>query len=144
MIDSKYFAKTLLSGSRLWLLIVVTLIFVSGLRADGESSKKDIAPDDPKNPAFATVQEDPNLPRILLIGDSISIGYTVPVRELLKGKVNVLRIPINGGPTTRGLEMLDSWVAGQKWDMIHFNWGLHDVKRMKDGRRDISGDWPHG
>ena len=38
------------------------------------------------------------LPRVLLIGDSISIGYTVAVRSLLKGKANVHRIPENGGP----------------------------------------------
>ena len=42
----------------------------------------------------------PGLPRVLLIGDSISIGYTLPVRELLQGKANVHRIPANGGPTT--------------------------------------------
>lgn len=94
---------------------------------------------DPKDPAFAPVQEDPALPRVLLIGDSISIGYTVPVRELLKGKANVLRIPVNGGPTTRGMEMLDAWLGTQKWDVIHFNWGLHDIKRMKNGKMDNSG-----
>src|SRR5436309_2661320 len=35
------------------------------------------------NPAFAEVRDDAALPRVLLIGDSISIGYTVAVRELL-------------------------------------------------------------
>ncbi len=35
------------------------------------------------NPAFAPIQDDPALPRVLLIGDSISIGYTLPVRRLL-------------------------------------------------------------
>lgn len=95
----------------------------------------------PEDPAFAPVQEDPNLPRVLLIGDSISIGYTVPVREQLKGKANVLRIPGNGGPTIRGVEMLDQWLDGKKWDVIHFNWGLHDAKRLKAGKMDSSGEW---
>jgi acyl-CoA thioesterase-1 len=52
------------------------------------------------------------LPRVLLIGDSISIGYTIPTRKLLKGKANVHRIPVNGGPTTRGLEQVENWVEG--------------------------------
>jgi hypothetical protein len=75
-----------------------------------------------KNPA-----DDPKLPRVLLIGDSISIGYTVGVRGELKGKANVHRIPTNGGPTTRGLESIDAWLGDGKWDVIHFNWGLHDL-----------------
>ena len=53
------------------------------------------------NPAYAAVKDDPTLPRVLLIGDSISIGYTVPTREKLKGKANVHRPGTNCGPTTR-------------------------------------------
>ena len=49
-------------------------------------------------------QGRPGLPRVLLIGDSISIGYTVPTRKLLQGKANVHRIPENGGATTTGLQ----------------------------------------
>jgi len=82
------------------------------------------------NPAFAKVEDVPGLPRVLLIGDSISIGYTVPVRDLLKGKANVHRIPVNGGPTINGLKNLDAWLGSSKWDVIHFNWGLHDLKYM--------------
>lgn len=80
------------------------------------------------NPAFAEVIDDPALPRVLLIGDSISIGYTVPVREMLAEKANVHRIPVNGGPTTRGVEHIDQWLGHGRWDVIHFNWGLHDLK----------------
>jgi lysophospholipase L1-like esterase len=65
-----------------------------------------------------------------LIGDSISIGYTLPVRELLEGKANVHRIAANGGPTTNGLAHLDAWLGKGKWDVIHFNWGLHDLKHV--------------
>ncbi len=82
----------------------------------------------PRNPAFALVTDDPKLPRVLLIGDSISIGYTVPVRELLAGQANVHRPLTNCGPTTRGLEQLDGWLGEEKWDVIHFNFGLHDLK----------------
>ena len=79
---------------------------------------------------MAPIEDQPGLPRVLLIGDSISIGYTLPTRELLKGKVNLHRIPTNGGPTIKGLEQIDAWLGKKKWDVIHFNWGLHDLKYM--------------
>ncbi len=79
------------------------------------------------NPSLVPVDEQTGLPRVLLIGDSISMGYTIPVRDLLKGKANVLRPLTNCGPTTRGIESLDSWLGDKKWDVIHFNWGLHDL-----------------
>jgi acyl-CoA thioesterase-1 len=77
------------------------------------------------------------LPRVLLIGDSISIGYTAPVQQLLAGKARVYRIPGNGGPTTNGLAKLDQWLAAEKWDLIHFNFGLHDLKIVDDGSRQV-------
>ena len=88
------------------------------------------------NPAFAKVVDDPKLPRVLLIGDSISIGYTRDVQRKLKGKANVHRIPTNGGPTTRGLANIDKWLGNAHWDVIHFNWGLHDLKYIK-GRKQV-------
>jgi hypothetical protein len=94
--------------------------------------------DKPKiDPAFAPVKDDPKLPRVLLIGDSISIGYTVPTRKLLAGKANVHRIPENGGPTINGLKKLKTWLGDGKWDVIHFNWGLHDLKMDKDNKHQV-------
>lgn len=84
--------------------------------------------DSAKNPAVAPIAHVPGLPRVLLIGDSISIGYTLPVRELLKGKANVHRIPVNGGATEIGLENMKEWLGDGRWDVIHFNFGLHDAK----------------
>lgn len=90
----------------------------------------------PPNPAFAPVEDVAGLPRVLLIGDSISIGYTAAVREMLKGKANVHRIPTNGGPSSRGVESLTEWLGKSKWDVIHFNFGLHDLVYMgPDGAR---------
>jgi hypothetical protein len=89
------------------------------------------------NPALEEVQDMAGLPRVLLIGDSISIGYTIPVRELLKGKANVHRILTNGGPTINGVEHLSQWLGEGKWDVIHFNWGLHDLKIGADGSRQV-------
>ncbi len=84
------------------------------------------------DPSLAKIEDVPGLPRVLIIGDSISMGYTLPVRELLKGKANVHRIPTNGGPTTNGLAHLKDWLGASKWDVIHFNWGLHDLKYIGD------------
>ncbi|MEP6669065.1 MAG: SGNH/GDSL hydrolase family protein [Chthoniobacter sp.] len=87
--------------------------------------------------ALAPIQDQAGLPRVLLIGDSISIGYTQPVRDLLKDKANVHRIPANGGPTKRTLEAIDKWLGDGHWDVIHFNWGIHDLKIMPDGKRQV-------
>ncbi len=122
-------------------IALAALLLMFSVRAQGEPPKKEVSYEDPKNPAFAPVKEDPSLPRVLLIGDSISIGYTPEVRKLLAGKANVLRIPTNGGPTSRGIQMIDEWLGTGHWDVIHFNWGLHDVKRMKEGKLDVGGEW---
>ena len=88
------------------------------------------------SPAFAAITDDPKLPRVLLIGDSISIGYTLATREALAGKANVHRAPTNCGPTIRGLEEIDKWLGDGRWDVIHFNWGLHDL-RKSDGKHQV-------
>ena len=92
----------------------------------------------PPNPALKPIEDTPGLPRVLLIVDSISIGYTLPTRALLDGKANVHRIPANGGPTSRGVQAIDTWLGDGKWDVIHFNWGLHDLKRMPDGKHQVA------
>lgn len=84
----------------------------------------------PANDAMKAIEDQPGLPRVLLIGDSISIGYTLAVREELKGQANVHRPTTNCGPTTNGLANLDKWLGDKPWDVIHFNWGLHDLKYM--------------
>lgn len=76
--------------------------------------------------AWDYVKDDPKLPRVLLIGDSVSRGYTLAVRKALAGKVNVHRAPENCGPTANGVKKLDIWLGGGKWDLIHFNFGIHD------------------
>jgi len=90
--------------------------------------------DDAQEQAMVPIADNPKLPRVLLIGDSISVGYTLPVRRLLAGKANVHRIPANGGPTTNGLAQLARWIGTSRWDVIHFNWGLHDLKLTATGK----------
>lgn len=56
----------------------------------------------------------PKLPNVLLIGDSISIGYHLPARKMLAGKANVFR-PVNPktgqadncADTSKGIASLD-------------------------------------
>ena len=79
-----------------------------------------------KSNAWDFVADVPGLPRVLLIGDSVSRGYTQAVRKQLQGKVNVHRAPENCGPVANGLRKLDIWLGNQKWDVIHFNFGIHD------------------
>src|SRR5215470_12616323 len=66
------------------------------------------------NPAYRKIEDVPGLPRVLLIGDSISIGYTEPVRTELAGKANVHRIPANGSSTAVGLKNVESWLGTGK------------------------------
>ncbi|NBV23204.1 MAG: SGNH/GDSL hydrolase family protein [Proteobacteria bacterium] len=62
----------------------------------------------------------------MLIGDSVSRGYTQAVRQSLAGKANVHRAPENCGPTANGLKKIEVWLGDGKWDVIHFNFGIHD------------------
>lgn len=82
------------------------------------------------------VIEDPALPRVLIIGDSISAGYVDAVREQLTGKANVYRAEGNAGPSSSGVDKVDGWIAsaGGNWDVIHFNFGLHDIKLGTGGK----------
>jgi len=76
--------------------------------------------------AWDFVPDNPKLPRVLLIGDSVSRGYTLATRKYLAGRANVHRAPENCGPTANGLKKMDVWLGDGKWDVIHFNFGIHD------------------
>lgn len=121
---------------RVGLVVLVVGVLLSAVGESAAAERKKPRRKRAPNPAFAPVKDDPALPRVLLIGDSISIGYTLPVREELAGKANVHRAPTNCGPTTRGLEGLDQWLGEGDWDVIHFNWGLHDLKYI-DGKKQV-------
>ena len=90
--------------------------------------------------------------RILILGDSISIGYTAHVRRLLGPSFHVVRPtnakgrPENCQGTDHGLKNIDRWLEldGGNWDLIHFNFGLHDLKHVdaKTGKNSQSFDDP--
>lgn len=79
-----------------------------------------------KSNAWDFVADDAKLPRVLLIGDSVSRGYTLAARKALAGKATFHRAPENCGPTANGLKKLEVWLGGGKWDVIHLNFGIHD------------------
>jgi len=83
--------------------------------------------------AFA--QDKPKLPRVLIIGDSISLGYTEGVRKALQGKAEVLRPKENCQHTGYGLAKIEAWLGDGHWDVIHFNWGIWDTHMLDDKNR---------
>jgi acyl-CoA thioesterase-1 len=76
-------------------------------------------------------------PQVLLLGDSISIGYTPFVAEILSDIADVSRPVKEGGAaencqgTTNGVKEIDRWLSDKTWDVIHFNFGLHDLKHIR-------------
>jgi GDSL-like lipase/acylhydrolase family protein len=94
------------------------------------------------------------LPKVLLIGDSISIGYEPTVRDRLTGLADVY-VPIFEDGTRQNARStlcpqwgpprwanLYRWLGQQPaWDLIHFNHGLHDISRLDPdtGEYDING-----
>lgn len=123
------------------LVALVVLMSLFAVLSPAQESRKDTpqpAKKKERPAALAPIKDVDGLPRVLLIGDSISMGYTLSVREALKGVANVHRPPTNCGPTTRGVEQLDTWLGEGKWDVIHFNFGLHDLKYVDENGKNTS------
>src|SRR5207248_6627895 len=81
------------------------------------------------------------LPKVVLIGDSIRLGYAPGVVERLAGKAVVVSSPENGGDSGNVLAHLDDWVIREQPDVVHLNCGLHDLKRSKaTGRHQVELD----
>lgn len=152
MIDPTKYPKRPRLKTRYFSLIALCLL---GSLLSLQAQQGVITPGKPKkgnkHPAFAKVVDDPALPRVLLIGDSISIGYTAPTRKQLNGVANVHRIRANAGNTGRAIGNLDKWLDPKMgtWDVIHFNFGLWDLcyrspKSKNQGNRDkVNGKLTH-
>lgn len=78
------------------------------------------------------------LPKVLIIGDSISIGYFKPLQEKLKDVAVLTHNEGNAQHTAYGLKQLDEWLGDTHWDVIHFNFGLHDLKYIDERGRNTS------
>ncbi|MFC7337446.1 SGNH/GDSL hydrolase family protein [Haloferula chungangensis] len=134
--------KPIISGIALFVLSMASL-----KAATEEGAMKPFTPAKDVKGSWA-MHVDPALPNVLILGDSISIGYTRPVRKLLDGKANVFRPmkasgtkPENCGDTPMGVRGIDRWLGSTKWDVIHFNWGLWDLcyrnpESKTQGKRD--------
>jgi lysophospholipase L1-like esterase len=69
---------------------------------------------------------DTKLPRVLLIGDSITAGYGPKVADALKGKASVARLTTSKSIGDPALLAEVALVLGQcRFDVVHFNNGLH-------------------
>ncbi len=66
-------------------------------------------------------------PRILIIGDSISAGYTPYVKSQLHKEALVFHINENAQHTQYGLDNIKRWIGNNHWDLIQFNWGHWDL-----------------
>jgi acyl-CoA thioesterase-1 len=117
-----------MNSPRSLFVLVCALVFLPFLAA----AEKKTAPRKAPDPALAPILDVAGLPRVLLLGDSISIGYTLPTRARLDGRANVHRPAENCSDSGKGVRTLDQWLAGGKWDVIHFNFGLHDVKYVDE------------
>ncbi len=71
------------------------------------------------------------------------------VAALLAKQAAVARRPGNGGPTIRGMRELEGYLGDEKWDVIHFNWGLYgtctagNTKRLTAALRSTNEGWRH-
>ena len=85
-----------------------------------------------------TAALETELPKVLIMGDSISLGYTPFVKKLLVGKAEVIHHKGNAGPTNRGIKQIDSWLGDTKWNLIHFNFGLWEMYGWEYVKQDRS------
>lgn len=101
------------------LLVILSLILVSC----GQSKTED-------GPVGCELTGGPadvaGLPNVLIIGDSISIGYTPHVRPQVSA--NVIHNLCNAQRSSDGLRRIDSWLAQRDhWDLVTFNHGIWDI-----------------
>lgn len=66
-------------------------------------------------------------PKILVIGDSISIGYAPFLKNEISKFACVKHIGENAGNTKYGLSRIDHWISSNDFDIVLFNWGLWDL-----------------
>ncbi|MBT8045517.1 MAG: SGNH/GDSL hydrolase family protein [Verrucomicrobiae bacterium] len=88
--------------------------------------------------------DDPSLPRVLVIGDSISMNYHQAAKDSLKGIVNYHRNYGNSFSSAHGVLNSELWLGnyqqkGFHWDVIQFNHGLHDLKQAYNKETDRFG-----
>jgi lysophospholipase L1-like esterase len=77
-----------------------------------------------------------NVPRVLLIGDSITRGYFPAVEALLQGKASCARLSTSKSVGDPALATeITAFLSESKYDVIHFNNGMHGWDYTEDEYR---------
>ena len=72
------------------------------------------------------------LPRVLLVGDSITHGYQEKVRELLKGVCYVDYVATSYAIDTKMYnQLVYNFITDSNYALVHFNHGLHGIHLSK-------------
>lgn len=71
-----------------------------------------------------------NLPKVVLLGDSIRMGYAPFVEKQLVGKAEVWAPDENCRTTDNIIYNMNSWIKMQAPDLVHINAGLHDIRTL--------------
>ena len=67
--------------------------------------------------------------RVVLLGDSITMGYARYVRGRLRMRADVISPEETAGNSQNLLAHLDEWAINLYPQVIHVNCGLHDIRR---------------
>ncbi|HEY3131426.1 MAG TPA: GDSL-type esterase/lipase family protein [Acidobacteriota bacterium] len=88
---------------------------------------------------FAKAQVDSTrqteLPKVVLLGDSIRMGYAPLVAKRLAGKARIVSTTANAEDSGNVLRNLEDWVISEKPALVHFNCGLHDLKLSRERKQ---------
>ena len=76
---------------------------------------------------FCVAATSDKVTNVLIVGDSISIGYFPLVQKALAPGIILEHNDGNGGSTERGVKSIEKWMGNKQWDVILFNFGLHDM-----------------
>lgn len=71
------------------------------------------------------------MPKVVLVGDSIRMGYAPTVRKALTGLAEVWAPEPNCGPSPRIVKHIPDWIVAPGADIIHLNCGLHDLRHER-------------
>jgi lysophospholipase L1-like esterase len=77
-----------------------------------------------------------NMKQVVLVGDSIRMGYEPRVRKHLSDVAVVWGPKQNGGNSVNLLGLLHLWTEHRQPDLIHFNCGLHDLRTIFQGSKE--------
>lgn len=76
---------------------------------------------------------------VLLIGDSIALGYFPHLKSELNDIANLRSIGVNARDTKYGKDNIHSWLSTCGWDIIVLNFGLWDLTYRLEEDSDATG-----